>query len=167
MSVIRINNFNNNSLLRLIQMVLVAGIVICATVLLLELLLPVELHNSNFNVLPVVNPVDANDLPQAVFADAQENQPVAGITRSGLFKLASSVNDRPMAGKTIGMIRSQLKLRCIMELNGEPVAYVHIKNEGLQKCKVGDSVKDLFTVLNINDGSIEITILGHRQVLSL
>ena len=165
MSIIKIKN--ESDLLRLIQMVLITGIVVCVAVLLLELLLSVKLEGENYDILPVVNSGDINDLSRTIFADAPEKQPIARMTRSGLFKLASSVNDKPMAGKTIDMIRSQLKLRCIMELNGEQVAYVHIKNEGLQKCKVGDSVKDLFTVLTINDKSIEIAILGHRQILSL
>ena len=54
-----------------------------------------------------------------------------------------------------------------MEMNGEPVAYVHIKGTGLKKCKVGDSVSDLFTVLNIDKRSIEITIIDHKVTLSL
>ncbi len=157
---------DKNGLLRLIQTILIAGIAVCTVVLILELLLPVNLDGDNSGVLPVVSSVDANGLSKSV-VEAEKNQSIAKITRSGLFKLESSLNDKPMADRTIDMIRSQLKLRCIMELNGEPVAYVHIKNEGLQKCKVGDSVKDLFTVLNIGDRSIEITILGHRQVLSL
>ena len=158
---------DKNGLLRLIQTILIAGIAVCSVVLILELLLPVNLNGDDSSVLPVVNPVDANDLSQNIVAEAEKNQSIAKITRSGLFKLESSLNDKPMADRTIDMIRSQLKLRCIMELNGEPVAYVHIEKEGLHKCKVGDSVKDLFTVLNIGDRSIEITILGHRQVLSL
>lgn len=164
----RVYKFSDkNGLLRLIQTILIAGIAVCSVVLILELLLPVNLNSDSSGVLPVVSSVNANGLSQTDIAEAGKNQSIAKITRSGLFKLESSLNDRPMADKTIDMIRSQLKLRCIMELNGEPVAYVHIQNEGLQKCKVGDSVKDLFTVLNIGDRSIEIIILGHRQVLSL
>jgi hypothetical protein len=163
-----LNKFDDkNGPWRPVQAVLIAGIVVCAVVLIPELLLPVKLNSNASGVLPVVSPIDANSLSQTALVEADNNQSIAKITRSGLFKLASSVQDKPMAGKTIDMIRSQLKLRCIIELDGEPVAYVHIKNEGLQKCKVGDSVKDLFTVLNINDNSIEITILGHRQILSL
>jgi hypothetical protein len=87
--------------------------------------------------------------------------------RSGLFKSEATLSDKPMADKTIERIRSQLKLQCIMELNGELVAYVSIKGVGLKKCKIGDSINDLFTVLNINNKSIEITIVGHREILSL
>ncbi len=54
-----------------------------------------------------------------------------------------------------------------MELNGERVAYVYIEGVGLRKCKPGDSVGDLFNVLNIYEKSIEITIADHKIILKL
>jgi hypothetical protein len=72
-----------------------------------------------------------------------------------------------MADKTIERIKSQLKLKCIMEIRGEPVAYINIKGASLKKCKVGDSVSDLFTVLNINKHSVEISIVDHKVTLNL
>ena len=78
---------DKNGLLRLIQTILIAGIAVCSVVLILELLLPVNLNGDDSSVLPVVNPVDANDLSQNIVAEAEKNQSIAKITRSGLFKL--------------------------------------------------------------------------------
>ena len=68
---------------------------------------------------------------------------------------------------TLERIRSQLKLKCILKLSGEFVAYVNIKGEGLKQCKVGDRINDTFTVTSIGDKQIEVTIIGHTVILSL
>ena len=89
------------------------------------------------------------------------------VFRSGFFKADAGPKDRPMADKTIERIQSQLKLRCIMELNGQPVAYINIEGVGLKKCFVGDSVSDLFTVLDISkqNKSVAISIVKHKVTL--
>ncbi len=69
-----------------------------------------------------------------------------------------------MRDKTIAKIRSQLKLQCIMDLKGEPVAYIRIKGEGMKKYEIGD-VCDQFTVLDIGEKNIAISIVGHKTVL--
>ncbi|MCK5604970.1 hypothetical protein KAR91_23980 [Candidatus Pacearchaeota archaeon] len=91
------------------------------------------------------------------------------VFRSGFFKADAGPKDRPMADKTIERIRSQLKLRCIMELNGQPVAYINIQGIGLKRCSVGESVNDLFTVLDINkqSKSVAISIVKHKVILYL
>jgi hypothetical protein len=152
---------------RLVQTSLVAGIVISVCVLILELVIPVRLDSDAFANLTTVDTIASGNLLEVLSPEFSERSMVAKIARSGLFKLDTSVRDKPMADRTIEMIRSQLKLQCILELDGEPVAYVHIKDKGLHKCRVGDSVDDLFTVIGINEKSIEITIVGHSQILSL
>ena len=132
-----------------------------------EIVIPVRLYGDAFGNLTSVNTIAAKNLSEVLHHESLESSTVKEIARSGLFKLDTSIRDKPMADKTIEMIRSQLKLQCILELNGEPIAYVHIKDKGLRKCRVGDSVDDLFTVLGINEKSIEISIVGHRQILSL
>ena len=94
---------------------------------------------------------------------------LAGVFRAGLFKAATGLRDKPIADKTIERIKSQLKLQCIMEMNGQPVAYISIKSDGLRKCSIGDYVNDLFTVLDINkqNKSVEISILEHKITLTL
>jgi hypothetical protein len=92
---------------------------------------------------------------------------LAPLIRPGLFKPSSSVQDNPMADKTIERIKSQLKLQCITQISKEIVAYIHIEGLGMKKCKVGDTVNDIFTVINITKANVEITIIGHKVVLSL
>lgn len=152
---------------KLIQTSLIVGIVISASVLILQLVVPAQLESEASGNFPAVETAAADNRAEVLQPEASNHPAVTEIARTGLFKLDTSISDKPMADKTIEMIRSQLKLQCILELNGEPVAYVHIKDKGLYKCKVGDTVDDLFTVVVINEKSIEITIVGHRQILSL
>jgi hypothetical protein len=151
---------------RLIRIVLAGGIITSAAALVLELVMPLRLNNDTVDT-STVNTVAANYLPKILQPRRTGIHEVAKIIRVGLFKSETSLRDKPMADKTIERIKSQLELQCIMELNGEPVAYVNIKGIGMKKCKIGDSVNDLFTVLNIGKKSIEITIVGHREILSL
>ena len=152
---------------RLAQVALAGGIIILAGALSLELMRALRSKSAAFDSSSAVNTVAAEDLSQILPPEASRLSEVTGVMRPGLFKLETSTRDRPMADKTIERIRSQLKLQCIMELNGKSVAYVNIEGVGLQRCEVGDSVNDLFTVLNINKKSIEITIVGHREILGL
>lgn len=92
---------------------------------------------------------------------------VASLVHPGMFKPSTGVGDRPMADKTIERIKSRLTVQCIMEMNGKMVAYVKVKGEGLYKCMVGESVGDLFTVVDILKRSVVIKIVGHKVTLSL
>lgn len=92
---------------------------------------------------------------------------ILSAMRRGLFKSASPTRDRPIADKTIERIQSQLLLGCVLEMEGESVAYIRVKDLGLKRCKVGDSVADLFTVLDIREKSVVISIIDHRVTLSL
>lgn len=158
---------NHHGLWRLIHIAMAAGTVTLTGVLVLELVVPVRLDSDTVDTSPNMNAVASNKLPEILQPDSAEFQELSKIMRQGLFKSVTPLRDKPMADKTIERIKSQLKLQCIMEMNGEPVAYVNIKGAGLKKCKVGDSVSDLFTVLNINKKSIEITIVDHKVTLSL
>lgn len=158
---------NRYGLWRVIHMVIAAAIVILACVLILELAKPVRSDSAANDTSFSMNATDANHLPKVFQPASAGFQELSRVIRPGLFKSATSLRDKPMADKTIERIRSQLKLQCIMEMNGELVAYVNIEGVGLKKCKVGDSVSDLFTVLNINKKSIEISIVDHKVTLSL
>jgi hypothetical protein len=92
---------------------------------------------------------------------------VTAALRPGLFQSATPLADKPMADKTIEKIVSQLKLRCIVQINGQPVAYINVDNGALKRCRAGDSVADLFTVVRIHEKSVELTIVGHPVTLSL
>lgn len=151
---------------RWVQIVLVGGIIASAGTLVSKLVMPLRWNNDTANTA-AINTIAANDLFKIGQPESTGFQEVAKIIRPGLFKSETPLRDNPMADRTIERIRSQLKLVCITQLNGELVAYVDVKGEGMKQCRVGDSVGDLFTVLNIYEKSIEITIVGHRQILSL
>ena len=108
---------------------------------------------------------------ESLLDDPQENDSNFRETLSkikpGLFKAASGLNDKPMADKTIERIKSQLNLQCIMQMDGKAAAYINIKDAGLKKCTVGEKVCDLFTVISIDEKSVEISIIDHRVILSL
>jgi hypothetical protein len=143
------------------------GIVACAALLILEAALPVRVDTAPTAAAPDEAVVSADEL----FGGLQTSETAAGriaaALRPGLFKSATPVSDKPMADKTIEKIRSQLKLQCIVRIKGQPVAYVNVENRGLKKCRVGDRVEDLFTVVNINENNIEIEIIEHPITLSL
>jgi hypothetical protein len=92
---------------------------------------------------------------------------VTAALRPGLFKSATPLADKPMADKTIEKILAQLKLRCIVQIKGQPVAYINVENGGLKRCRAGDSVANLFTVVRIHEKSVDLTIVGHPVTLSL
>ena len=86
-----------------------------------------------------------------------------------MFRPATGLRDKPLANRTIERIKDQLKLKCVMEMNGQPVAYINIQGTGLKKCRVGDNINDLFIVLDINkqNKSVEISIVDHKVTLHL
>ena len=152
---------------QLIRISLVGGVVFVAGALVFQLVMMFLLDSTTFPTSSTVNTIDPNNLSGLLNSNTMDCPEFAKVMRRGLFRAATPSRDNVIADKTVERIRSQLKLKCITELNGEPVAYVNIKGIGLRKCAAGDSVDDLFTVININEKSIEITIVGHTTVLSL
>jgi hypothetical protein len=147
------------------QIMLIGGIVISSGLLVQQLIV-----SPSFEIDAVYTPapdiiVDGNlaEIAQIQSAGYREG---GRTIRPGLFKSENPQHGKPMADKTIERIRSQLKLQCIMDLDGEPVAYIKIKGEGMKQCRSGDTISNLFTVLNINKTTVEITIVGHREFLS-
>jgi hypothetical protein len=141
---------------------------LCLAVLVLAVLIGVE----------AALPVRANDGPAAAEVNAPEGalpelpapekatERVTKALRPGLFKSAAPLADKPMADKTIEKIVSQLKLRCIVPINGQPVAYINVENMGMKRCRTGDTVANLFTVVRIHEKSVELTVVGHPVTLS-
>ncbi|MHC4230964.1 MAG: hypothetical protein ACYSW0_26315 [Planctomycetota bacterium] len=139
---------------------LAAGLVV---VLVLELFIPVGLGHNPVVVGPDIGTGGVSEIVQPTTRDYQE---LTKVFRRGLFKAATPLSDKPLADRTIERIRSKLTLKSILPVKGELVAYVHVEGAGLKPCKVGDSVGELFTVLNIGKRSVEISIVGHRVSLS-
>jgi len=152
---------------RAIQIWLVVLVVILAVVFALELIVPVFPGRSSGESGSDTG-VPGTERPESIWEpNALEVRSVTSLLRPGMFKPSSGVVDRPMADKTVERIKSQLTVQCIMEMNGKRVAYIKIKGEGLQKCMVGERVNDLFTVLEIRQHSVVITIVGHKVTLVL
>lgn len=151
---------------KLVRILLALGIIILAATLTLELTIPLKLDDYASSSV-AVNISSVSDIQNIQTSKSEGVREISNFVRSGFFKSEVPHLNKSMADKTIETIKSQLKLQCIMDLNGEPVAYVKIKGEGLEQCRIGDSVDDLFTVLSIDEKSIEISIIGHRQTLKL
>ena len=147
-----------------IQIALAIGIIAATGVLVWQLASPLPLDGGLVGGA-VRNTVTTADLSKLGKPEEDRLQKVTKIIRPGLFKSETPLSNKPMAEKTIEKIRSQLELRCITDLNGEPVAYIRIKGEGMKKFAVGEGC-DLFTVLDIGEKSILISIVEHKTVLS-
>jgi hypothetical protein len=150
-----------------LQATLGLGILVSAAILILGVALAVQV-----NTLPAVDAPEGELASTDALLDGLRTSDraasrLAAAMRPGLFKSAAPLSDRPMADKTIEKIRSQLKLQCILRIQGQLVAYVNVENRGLKKCRVGDCVEDLFTVVNIKEKSVELKIIEHPTVLSL
>lgn len=112
---------------------------------------------------------NANENISALLAENEDKTKATIAYRPGMFRPATGLRDKPLANKTIERIKGQLKLQCVMEMNGQPVAYINIQGAGLRKCSVGENVNDLFTVLDINkqNKSVNISIVEHKVTLHL
>lgn len=84
-----------------------------------------------------------------------------------LFKPALPLPSRSVAQQSVERIKGLLSLHGIVELNGEKVAYVQIKGEGLKSLRAGDSVEDMFTVTCIEGRVVELDIVGERVMLGM
>ncbi|MHC4475947.1 MAG: hypothetical protein ACYTEL_09885 [Planctomycetota bacterium] len=152
---------------RVVNTALAAAVVTLALVFMLALFVPVRFELGRAGTSPGMNLSMANHLSEILQPQATSPSQVGKTIRPGLFKASTALRDKPMHDKTIERIKSQLRLQCIMKINGEPVAYINIENAGLMKCKEGDSVNDLFEVLSIDERSVETTIVGHKVTLTL
>ena len=99
--------------------------------------------------------------------DNQKTLDCPKLSRKGLFQPARALPAKAMAQNNIGRIKEKLKLTAILELQGKPVAYIQIIDQGLQRCEEGEEISDLFTVRRILTQSVEVEILGHRVTLNL
>jgi len=151
----------------LAHLMLGAVVIVLFVVFVLQLVIPVR---TDFHELPAQfgdDPQQVGRLLQLLQEPAGDLDKVLRTIRPSLFRAATGISDKPMADKTIERIRSQIKLQCIMQISGEPVAYINIKGAGLKKCAVGECVEGLFTVVSINKRSVETTIIGHKVVFTL
>ena len=85
--------------------------------------------------------------------------------RPGLFKPAAPLRTNPVADRTIETILSKLSLKWITKINEEPVAFIAVKGTGIKKCRKGDYVQDMFTVLSVEKDSVRVSIVDHPVIL--
>jgi len=158
---------NRFGMLYTIELGLGGGFLIAMVIFTLQMAVPTKQVFFESQASDAIQPTSAGSLPD----DSQKNhtdlRETLGLIKPGLFKAASGLNDKPMADKTIERIRSQLKLQCIMPMGGKTFAYINIKDTGLKKCTVGEKICDLFTVISINEKTVEISIIDHKVKLSL
>lgn len=147
------------------NMAMAALIAILSSIILLQLVAPIPINTNYHNA--ATQSITPNTTITAKRNDLDIERKNSSFFRTGLFKSAVALQGKPIADKTIERIKSQLKLQCIMTLNGQLVAYINIKEVGLKKCIVGDTVNDLFTVLNINETKkcVDISIIDHKVTL--
>ncbi len=156
-----------SGLWRLIHAAGITTVTILVVVFVLELAVPVQIDTQS--VYPSAGPLVTPFGPDAgaVFSLQPVFSELATKIRSDLFKPATLLADKPMAEKTVERIKSQLKLQCIMRVNGKAVAYINIKGSGLKRCEIGECIEDIFTIVDIGDKAVETTIIGHKVTLSL
>jgi hypothetical protein len=152
---------------RLAHILLATSIFVFIGIIILAVITPIQLNSNAVNVSTNVNLAANNYLSEVLQSKSLDMKQLVEAFRPNLFRASTSPRDKPMAEETIEKIKSKLKLQCIVEISGEPVAYVNIQGTGLKKCKIGDSISDLFTILNIYQNSVEISIIGHKVVLAL
>ena len=153
---------------RTVQAMLVCGISILMLTTAARLLIPIRLSyvDHEADTLLAGRPDENISLLPQQEDNATKNKRMD--YRAGLFKPASGLRDQPLADKTIERIKGQLKLRCVMELNGEPAAYINAQGEGVKRYSIG-SRSELFSVVDINvqTKSVDVMIVDHKVTLSL
>jgi len=156
-------NIKKSDLWHTLQTIFVLGIIVTLAMLALELTKPMEYYKTGTIVDPnLFVTKETTDIYETSYSGSDTIR-----IKSGLFKPETQINDKPLADKTIQAIKSRLALQCIMDKNGEPMAFVKIQGEGLKQCFVGDTVSDLFTVKSIEEKSIKVLIVDHEVTLSL
>ena len=109
---------------------------------------------------------EANEPDQGFGAFQSKRKPSVGRLRPNLFKPTTRLR-RQTGDATVERILSMLKFRCVMMIQGEPTAFVKVKDQGTRKCQTGDTVSDLFTVLDVNpeQNNMTIEIAGKKRIL--
>ena len=145
---------------KLSQAFAVSGIVICGCILTAVIFLPIDTSIAQPDSDILDKQTGVPDSGQAEKVDIDK------IFRDGLFKSSSLVDSKPLADKTIEDIVSKLKLQCMMTIGDKATAYIYVKGEGLKKCQAGDSVGNMFSVLDVGKDRVDISIVGHKITLT-
>jgi hypothetical protein len=153
---------------RLIQAALAAAALCMAGAITLTLGAPIHLGAGQIDVGNTVNLTQKEETESTTKLNVPEFGEVAKLMRTGLFKPQIISHRVDRFDNTVKTIMSQLKLMAVLEIKGEPTAYIDVKGTGVTRCRVGMSIPSLFTVLGINvkNKSVELEVIGHRQMLT-
>jgi len=162
------NIVNRFGVWRTVQATLAGCAVILFTTAVLRLFVPIHIERTDSQANTISEFAASENISTLLDKDKDKKQQAIAY-RTGMFKPVTGLQDKPLANRTIERIKEQLKLQCVMEMNGQPVAYINIQGVGLKKCCVGENVNDLFTVLDINkqNKSVDISIVEHKVTLHL
>ena len=151
-----------------VQAVLAGCAVILFTAAISRLFVPIHIERTGSQA-NTLSEFSASENISALLDENKDKKREAIAYRPGMFKPATGLQDKPLANKTLERIKGQLKLQCVMEMNGQPVAYINIHGVGLKKCCIGENINDLFTVLGIDiqNKSVDISIIEHKVTLHL
>lgn len=152
--------FDKTRLRVIAKVAVLVAIVVLAMDSVLKIVLPVRLYR------PKMISVDTNPVSNRWSKENETEYKMEHPIRSGLFKPPRRNKTHSITDKTVETIFSSLKLQGVMLVGGQKVAYIVLKDGQMRKCKVGDNVKDMFTVLDIQSKSVSIDILGHKLSLT-
>lgn len=154
---------------RLIGMSLGAGIIVVAGALAYELAALSWQGDGTPRISSNTNTIDPNSLSDLLSPESKSIYDLEKAMRKGLFRPATPTRDNTRAQNTIDKIKKQLQLKYIDDFNGELFAYIEIEQgpkARIEKCKAGDVVTDLFTVIEVYEKSVAIKIVEHRIILT-
>ena len=162
------NIVNRFGVWRTVQAVLAGCAVILFTAAVPRLFVPIHIERTDSQANTLSEFAASEDI-SVLLGESKDKKREAIAYRPGMFRPATGLRDKPLVNRTIERIKGQLKLQCVMEMNGQPVAYINIQGVGLKKCCIGENINDLFTVLDINkqNKSVQISIVEHKVTLHL
>lgn len=124
---------------------------------------PITISETPLNITPL----DSNHPSKPIVTTHTENTSKATI-RSGFFKSPTPLQRRSANDSVVERILRKLELKYILVIKDEAVGFVKIKDtKGIQTCRIGNNIKDLFRILDIhpNQQCMDIEIAGQKVVL--
>lgn len=92
---------------------------------------------------------------------------LATVQKRTLFEPAVPLPSRNVAKQSVEKIVSQLTLSAIMQDGGQYVAYIRVKGYGLKRLREGEGIDELFRITRIENGSVDLDVVGERVKLRL
>lgn len=133
------------------------AVLLCLTIA--ELAWPSAHAGSNSLVVPVAGPLRIGP------ASREARDWTAIIQRRSLFEPAVPLPSRNVARQSVDKVLAQLTLNATMRDGETPVAFIRVKGYGLKKFREGEGIEEMFKVIRIEGGSVELQVAGERMKL--